>query len=200
MNPELHHFLTQGPRTVKDLARLTELSTSTIYKAINSATDIQSKDSPSGKVFWMAPTADDVVTPETVSKPILDVGEALAGEVVVEPVDSTQIAPEGVIADTDEYVDFRLQTEVEETPKAERRGRKATGAGKKLWPGPSLKTEDVGADFDWINPRRKESHGYRSLQIVIDKPGITTEDFVAQGGRLNDLRWDLARGRIEMKG
>jgi hypothetical protein len=65
-----------------------------------------------------------------------------------------------------------------------KRGRKPTAAG--------LKLTAVSAD----NPRRKNSHGYRSLQIVIDNPGLATEEFLAKGGRLNDLRWDIAHGSV----
>lgn len=44
------------------------------------------------------------------------------------------------------------------------------------------------------NPRREGTNGYRSLQIIIDNPGILAEDYFAQGGRTNDLQWDIAHG------
>jgi len=68
---------------------------------------------------------------------------------------------------------------------AGRRGRKATAAGRKL--------SAVGTE----NPRRAGSHGHRSHQIILDNPGITTEDFLAQGGRINDLNWDIAKGHVK---
>jgi hypothetical protein len=56
------------------------------------------------------------------------------------------------------------------------------------------------------NPRRptakdrkgnvRESHGYRSLEIIRQKPGITYEAFIAAGGRARDLRWDVKFGRV----
>ena len=66
-----------------------------------------------------------------------------------------------------------------------KRGRKPTGAGHKL-------TATVEA-----NGRRKGSHGFNSLQIILDNPGITQEDYIAKGGRLNDLRWDIAHGSVK---
>ena len=46
------------------------------------------------------------------------------------------------------------------------------------------------------NPRRKGSHGFRSLQIIIDRPWISYEDFIAAGGRQVDLRWDINSGNV----
>lgn len=78
------------------------------------------------------------------------------------------------------------------------RGRPATAGGKKLFfVIPSQKQRPL---HEPINPRRPNSHGYRSLQIIIDNPGITTEEFVAKGGRLNDLRWDISYNRVKAEG
>lgn len=46
------------------------------------------------------------------------------------------------------------------------------------------------------NPRRPGSYGHTSLQIIIDAgdAGITTEDYVKAGGRMNDLHWDIDHG------
>ena len=46
------------------------------------------------------------------------------------------------------------------------------------------------------NDRREGSHGHKSLQIIIDNPGITTEAFVEAGGRLVDLKWDMDKGNV----
>jgi hypothetical protein len=50
------------------------------------------------------------------------------------------------------------------------------------------------------NPRREGSHGHRSLQIIIDSPGITVEEYIAKGGRPRDLRWDIAKGFVKVTG
>lgn len=75
--------------------------------------------------------------------------------------------------------------------KPEKTGDKPVGrnaySGMQLFP---LKTE---------NPRRPGSFGFESMKIIIDKPGITTEDFVAKGGRPNDLRWDIEHKNVEAK-
>lgn len=80
-------------------------------------------------------------------------------------------------------------------PVAAKRGRKASFGGKQLYPDASLLGGD-DSPATYQNPRRKNSNGYRSLQLIIDRPGITTDDYVAAGGRLNDLRWDVAHGNV----
>jgi hypothetical protein len=46
------------------------------------------------------------------------------------------------------------------------------------------------------NPRRPGSHGFRSLQLIIDagEAGITFEDFIKKGGRNKDAKWDIDHG------
>lgn len=49
------------------------------------------------------------------------------------------------------------------------------------------------------NTRREGSHGHKSLGIILaagDK-GISYEDYVAKGGRLNDLVWDVNKDNVE---
>ena len=75
-------------------------------------------------------------------------------------------------------------TRIEPSPRI---GRSPTHAGKKLLP-------NVDS-----NPRRKGTHGHKSMQIILDNPGITTEDFVLAGGRLVDLRWDVERRNVIAK-
>jgi hypothetical protein len=68
-----------------------------------------------------------------------------------------------------------------------KRGRVSELSGKKLH---SLKAE---------NPRRAGTNGWRSMEIIIANPGISTEDFQAQGGRLVDLKWDIDKGNVEVR-
>jgi hypothetical protein len=67
---------------------------------------------------------------------------------------------------------------------------KSMFSGKKLFPSRSAKQ---------VNPRRPESHGFRSLEIIRANPGITYEDFIRAGGRRVDLAWDLRHGNAEAK-
>lgn len=46
------------------------------------------------------------------------------------------------------------------------------------------------------NPRKAGSFGQRSLQIIMDNPGIKYEDYIAKGGRPNDLEWDIKHGSV----
>ena len=60
----------------------------------------------------------------------------------------------------------------------------ATIAGKPLYPA----TND--------NPRRKGTHGHKSMAIILRHPGISYEDFIAKGGRYRDLWWDMEHGNV----
>lgn len=146
MDTELKYFLEQGPQSVKELARLTGKSTSTIYKNLKGIGGVQERDGPNGKQFFLP-----VAAPAA-------------------PVEEPKAAPAAPAAP-------------KETGK---RGRKAAYAGKKL----------IAVAHDH-NPRRPGSHGFNSLAIIIDNPGITTEQYLNKGGRLNDLRWDIAHGNVE---
>lgn len=67
-----------------------------------------------------------------------------------------------------------------------RRGRASSLAGKTLWM--SEKTLIQG------NTRRVGSFGWVSMEVIIKDPGITYEDFIRDGGRSVDLRWDIEHG------
>jgi hypothetical protein len=68
--------------------------------------------------------------------------------------------------------------------KTEHKGRSSNFSGKKLRP---LVDE---------NPRREGTWGFKSMAIILSNPGITYEDFVAAGGRNNDLVWDIKHGHV----
>lgn len=94
-------------------------------------------------------------------------------------------------ADTREEVTTMTKTATATKPETEaeaaaRRGRKSALAGKKL-----THTKDG------TNPRREGTHGYKSHQIILDNPGITTEAFLEAGGRMNDLNWDISHGHVK---
>lgn len=69
------------------------------------------------------------------------------------------------------------------------KGRKSGHAGKTIT---ALKPE---------NPRREGTHGHKSFKIILDagKKGISYEDYIAAGGRSNDLAWDIDKGNAEVK-
>lgn len=64
-------------------------------------------------------------------------------------------------------------------------GRKSGFAGKKLY-----KIADK-------NPRREGSHGFNSFALI--KNGMTYETYIAGGGRLQDLTWDVKHGHVEVR-
>lgn len=165
-NEILRHFLVEGPCSVRNLVRLTGKSDSGIRKVLAENTDIVQcrKDSTGTNVFWIDP---ERVLPTAEQQ---EVTETVASE--------PSAAPE-------------VQSTTSETDPAQiglKPGRKALGAGKRLFPA------------DANNPRRKGSHGFHSLQVVIDNPGINHEDYLTMGGRNNDLRWDITHGNVLVEG
>jgi hypothetical protein len=44
------------------------------------------------------------------------------------------------------------------------------------------------------NPRRKNSAGFKSHEIVLKNPGIRYEEFLKKGGRAKDFAYDTAHG------
>lgn len=63
-------------------------------------------------------------------------------------------------------------------------------AGMKLTPSAAAKKD---------NPRKAGSHGWKSMEIIRKKPGISYEDFINAGGRNNDLGWDVDKGNVVAK-
>jgi hypothetical protein len=78
-----------------------------------------------------------------------------------------------------------------DAPAGAGRGRASAHAGKKLYP--------VAAKCKEGNPRRAGTPGNKSMQIIIDNPGILFEDFIKKGGRSPDLNWDVAKGNASVK-
>ncbi len=68
-----------------------------------------------------------------------------------------------------------------------RKGRTSSFNGKVIRAAPGINA----------NPRREGTHGYKSMEIIINaKNGVTYEEFIRQGGRRQDLAWDLAHSNI----
>lgn len=68
-----------------------------------------------------------------------------------------------------------------------RKGRTSSFHGKVIRLAPGITT----------NPRREGTHGYKSMEIIMkSKVGVIYEDFIRQGGRRQDLAWDLAHGNV----
>ena len=51
------------------------------------------------------------------------------------------------------------------------------------------------------NPRRQNTHGFHSMGILINAgEPVSYESYVAQGGRRQDLAWDVKKGYVEISG
>lgn len=46
------------------------------------------------------------------------------------------------------------------------------------------------------NPRRKGTHGFKSFALI--KTGMSYEQYIAAGGRRNDLAWDVAHKYVKV--
>jgi hypothetical protein len=48
------------------------------------------------------------------------------------------------------------------------------------------------------NPRRKGSHGAKSMDVILrSRKPMAVETFVEKGGRLRDLHWDINAGHVK---
>jgi hypothetical protein len=63
------------------------------------------------------------------------------------------------------------------------RGRVTVFADKRLFPVAGAK------------PRKPGTYGERSLAIIQAEPGISYKDYIAKGGRLKDITWDVDHGK-----
>jgi len=82
-----------------------------------------------------------------------------------------------------------IRTATKPESAGEKRGRSSQFNGKKLFPANGLSE----------NPRRNGTSGHKSMSIILASPGITFEDFVADGGRAQDLRWDIAHNAVRVE-
>jgi len=49
------------------------------------------------------------------------------------------------------------------------------------------------------NPRRQNTHGFHSMGILINSSvPVSYENYISEGGRPNDLAWDLEKGHVEL--
>jgi hypothetical protein len=71
------------------------------------------------------------------------------------------------------------------------RGRKSSFAGKCFYP--SKVTKDEG------NQYREDSQSWRTMEMIINDPGISYEDLVEKNARMNTLRDAISRGLAEAK-
>jgi len=49
------------------------------------------------------------------------------------------------------------------------------------------------------NPRRAGTLGYHSMEIILKNPSRNYEFYIKQGGRSNDLAWDIKKGNVVVK-
>jgi hypothetical protein len=47
------------------------------------------------------------------------------------------------------------------------------------------------------NPRRESTWGFQSFALI--KNGMSLDNYITKGGRMKDLRWDLAHGYCHLE-
>lgn len=72
-----------------------------------------------------------------------------------------------------------------ETTHADRRGRKGA------WSKHFLTAKSAE------NPRRPGTRGHQSFQVILDNPGCSTEFYLSNGGRHQDIKFDIAHDYVE---
>lgn len=143
------------------------------HNSSNPIKDFRDKTTAAKRIFALAEARAELVeAPRT--QPVLEKLEPVAE--TLKKVKSAKLPREKKV------------TEMSDESSA-KRGRKSSNNGLKLYPKEGL-TE---------NPRREGTHGHKSMQIILDNPGISYEEFIAQGGRAQDLRWDMLHGTVTTK-
>jgi hypothetical protein len=79
-------------------------------------------------------------------------------------------------------------TTAEAVAEPKKRGRAASNVGRTL------------KAIVEANPRREGTKGHHSMGIILNAgtKGISYEDYIAAGGRSNDLSWDIEHGSVEV--
>ena len=54
-------------------------------------------------------------------------------------------------------------------------------------------------DINMKNPRKEKTFGYHSMEIILNNPGRDYEFYIKQGGRSNDLAWDIKKGNVVVR-
>ena len=118
------------------------------------------------------------------AKTLLDAESAVDGCKLADKLKRMAIPP------APEKEEEPMNTTAAEKPveEAKKRGRAASNAGRTL----VAKVE--------TNPRREGTHGHKSFSIILaaGKKGIKHEDYIAAGGRNNDLAWDIEHDSVSI--
>ena len=141
------------------------------------------RDKPSAVARVIKASADFGIS-EKGAFEIMDCDSAVAACKKVDELKRTAIPP----APKEEEKTMNDTTTIEK-PEAKKRGRTSSNAGRTLV---------ALVDF---NPRREGSKGHHSMQLILDagKNGIKYEDYIAGGGRNNDLAWDIEHGAVKVE-
>ena len=74
--------------------------------------------------------------------------------------------------------------------------KKKAASKSSVYAGANLLATFADDDGFKRNPRRKGTRGWHSFEIILKNPGIVYEQYIAKGGRRQDLDWDWAKGNV----
>lgn len=122
----------------------------------------------------------------TGAKRVMKVAETLPiEETPFEHLNGEKKMNEEILNQDDNKVDVEVHVKSANAPK--KRGRKAGFEGKMI----KCLVEK--------NPRRQNTHGFHSMGILINAgEPVSYESYIAQGGRRQDLAWDINKGYAEV--
>jgi hypothetical protein len=99
------------------------------------------------------------------------------------------------VKETEEHKDMAATHTSEKKEKAPKAAKESTG---KRGRASGFAGKIIRAEVD-ENPRREGTGGHRSMEIILAHPkGISYEDFLAAGGRRQDLVWDLDKKAVSV--
>ena len=117
----------------------------------------------------------------TAAKRLIALADAHGKVIQCEPSEEAAPAPASAAAPKKE------KAQAKKTEGEVKRGRVSEFAGKTI----HSKVDE--------NPRREGTQGFASFKIVLATPGLTYEDYLAAGGRRQDLAWDLAHDWVAVR-
>jgi len=119
---------------------------------------------------------------KTGAKRVMKVAESLpVEETPFEHLNGEKKMNEEILNQDDNKADVEVHVKSANAPK--KRGRKAGFEGKMI----KCLVEK--------NPRRQNTHGFHSMGILINAgEPVSYESYIAQGGRRQDLAWDIQKG------
>ena len=151
------------------------------HNKTNPVTDFATREAAAEKIFNLAQAKAEIVQIQKEIETMTTVKETIAA-VKKTKAAKAEKAPKAPKAPKAEKAAAPVKEKAEKAP------RKSEYAGMKIYP----------AEFLAENPRREGGFGYKAMDFILNNPGATYEEYIAAGGRRQDLAWDLEKGHVTL--